>query len=851
MPRKVMVLSAVAGLLIFAFAAPRAGFGLPARLPAGQILNMDSIRMLHGGPKVAALPSGIDVNKVIQQTHSGRQPEPPVKLGAGSYEPEFMPASGILNPPGDSTVNAQEYVAVAFDGTKYLVVWEDSRDGYWHIYGALVPASGTPPVVEGFAISPNSRASDARYPSVAFDGTNYLVVWGDGITNDGDIYGQRVNTSGGLEGSAITISDAQNVQFEPRVAFNGTNYLVVWSDYRNGNYYDVYGALLSTAGAVLTPPGDDIAISVTETMLSYPVSVSSDGEDFLVAWEDYRAEWVADIYGARVTNAGGVLDPDGFLVSTNTEETNQYLPSIAFDGDYYLVAWEDRTSGSDIYGARMRPSDHTVLDPNGFAIATHAAGHYLYKPAVAFDGTEYLVVWMDTPLSGTTYIYGRSVSLEKVPGTIGQVSTRESGFPALTCGPVERTAMVAYHSTTDEVSEVDYGGMNRVWGARVTVTLSGTVDVGTVSIVRPIASFLWSDGENYSLPIPPAARLVNNGTEPCSFNAQFSISTSGYPTSAKTVLGLRPGETRSVEFDHDSFDLATEGPGLYAGKCTTMLAGDGTPGNDSKSAIFQGCDFINFFDLENGGLTATGAWARGKPQSPWTFPPMDTAVWGDDLDGTYADNENATLTSPEYEASRANPAIAFQYSYNTATGNDGGNFSYSTGSYSSWDTLFPSAGKGYDGSVSALSARGWSGNSGGWVQSVFTIPVTSGAFKVRWRFASDGTSEDLPGWLIDEVAGIGCDLGGKMGAAGYIDTMKVWPNPARGKAQVSYTLRKAGNVSVKLYDASGRLAAQVPTSGFKKGRNTATFDATRVARGVYFVKVEGASNFKTTKVIIE
>ena len=72
-------------------------------------------------------------------------------------------------------------------------------------------------------------------------------------------------------------------------------------------------------------------------------------------------------------------------------------------------------------------------------------------------------------------------------------------------------------------------------------------------------------------------------------------------------------------------------------------------------------------------------------------------------------------------------------------------------------------------------------------------------------------------------------------------------NPARGKAQVSYTLRKAGNVTVNLYDASGRLTARVQTGGFKQGRNTAPFDATRLARGVYFVKVEGASNFKTTK----
>jgi len=289
-------------------------------------------------------------------------------------------------------------------------------------------------------------------------------------------------------------------------------------------------------------------------------------------------------------------------------------------------------------------------------------------------------------------------------------------------------------------------------------------------------------------------------------------------------------------------------------KCSTRLAGDDTHNNDTATACFQGCDFINFSDLEDGNLEGTGAWTRGKPQSPWTYPPMDTAVWGDDLDGIYADDENATLTSPTYVASLANPSIAFQHSYITEASADGGHFLYSTDGGTNWDSLYPSAGRGYDGTVAALhDTWGWTGNSAGWKQSVFTIPVTQDAqFKVRWHFAADGDANTYPGWLIDEVAGINCEpYVGKMGAAGYIDTMHVWPNPACGKAQVSYALRKAGPVSVKLYDASGRLARQVPTNGFKKGQNTATLDATALSRGVYFVKVEGASNFRTAKVIIE
>ncbi|MCX6841756.1 MAG: T9SS type A sorting domain-containing protein [candidate division WOR-3 bacterium] len=152
---------------------------------------------------------------------------------------------------------------------------------------------------------------------------------------------------------------------------------------------------------------------------------------------------------------------------------------------------------------------------------------------------------------------------------------------------------------------------------------------------------------------------------------------------------------------------------------------------------------------------------------------------------------------------------------------------------------------------------GWSGNSSGWKQSVFTIPVAKDAqFKVRWRFASNGTNNNYPGWLIDEVAGISCDTvyhvdGPPFGPGSVIDTLSVWPNLVHGAGQLSYILLRNCNVTIKLYDATGRLAARVPTNGFKKGKNTARLDASRLSRGVYFVKLEGAGDISTTKVIIE
>ena len=322
------------------------------------------------------------------------------------YGTRVSRAGVVLDPAGIAISTAagdQLFPSLAFDGTSFLVVWCDYRNGsYSDIYGARVSQRGTVLDPTGIAISTAANSQDS--PTAAFDGTNFIVVWDDyhGVSYS-DIYGARVTPQGTvLDPSGFVISQAADYQEHPAVAFDGTNFLVVWQDYRSGDTSDIYGARVTVGGTVLDPQG--IAIS-TAWNSQGPPAVAFDGTNFLAVWEDYRGGDASDIYGARVTPQGTVLDPSGFVISQAADY--QEHPAVAFDGTNFLVVWQDWRSYSKIYGARVTPGG-TVLDPQGFAI-TQAANYHQF-PSLGFDGTNFLVVWAEWR-SGSDYdIYGARVT---------------------------------------------------------------------------------------------------------------------------------------------------------------------------------------------------------------------------------------------------------------------------------------------------------------------------------------------------------------------------------------------------------------------------------------------------------
>jgi hypothetical protein len=389
------------------------------------------------------------------------------------YGARVTPAGSVLDPSGlviSQSADVKEFPALGFGGAKFLAVWQDwsSNMGEPDIYGARVTKQGT--VLDSAGLSISLAASFQEYPALGFDGTNFLVVWADYRNHPdySDIYGARVTPAGVvLDPSGIAIATAANYKGDAVVAFDGASFLVVWEDYRNGNDFDVYGARVTSGGTVLDPSGFIVS---QEPYDQWAPALGFDGANFLVVWEDGRSGGYADIYGARVTPAGTVLDPAGFVVSQTADD--QEYPALGFDGANFLVAWEDYRNGNgyDIYGARVTPAG-TVLDPSGIAISQ--AADYQENPALDFDGASFLVVWDDSRNGNDYDIYGARVTPAGMvldPSGLVVSQAAEQGAPA-----------VAFDGANFLVAWEDFRNGNDydIYGARVT-------PAGSVSDSGPI-----------------------------------------------------------------------------------------------------------------------------------------------------------------------------------------------------------------------------------------------------------------------------------------------------------------------------------------------------------------------------
>ena len=285
-------------------------------------------------------------------------------------------------------LDKQSHPAVASNGTSYLVVWQDRRNGsHYDIAGARVTSAGKVLDSQGIAIS--TAGGNQVYPAVASDGSGYLVVWQSG----GNVYGSRVDKNGTvLDKSGISISVAIGSQEHPAVAFDGTDFQVVWQDKRSMSNYDIYGRRVDKKGKFRETISVFISLANKDQVTP---RIDCGAVNCLVAWEDRRHySGNGHIYGARIKN-GVALDSAAIPICTKVNPGN-VSPTVASDGTDFFVVWSPKYAYPPyaLWGARVDSAYGNVLDKWGVKISSgSSSGTHDGAPSISSTGSDYFLAW--------------------------------------------------------------------------------------------------------------------------------------------------------------------------------------------------------------------------------------------------------------------------------------------------------------------------------------------------------------------------------------------------------------------------------------------------------------------------
>ncbi len=342
--------------------------------------------------------------------------------GAFAQEVTLLPASWL---PGDNAIGLaaelQQSPAIARGGDVLLAVWDDHRS----------------------------------MPS----GTGYFYE------TSGDIYGMRLDGSGNLlDAVPFVVTQAQATQENPKIAWNGTHWLVAFESYSvtAGGYYQ------KSLAAVRVAPNGQVVDAAPIPIYNFSPAggawaVASDGTDWVVVCQTSDSN--SSLKAVRITAAGTVAQPPKLLVpSTYYLRFNLRL---AYAGGVYMFAWMDY---DDTLALRF-DSALNVLDPSPITLL---AGYGL--ESLASNGSQFYIAWHKTQPNYTVAVTGSRVDTNGQKLEPNGVNISGSNQPQY-----GTTTSVAWEGTNWRVT---WGCNNGVRIARVNAG-GQVLDPGGVALTGP------------------------------------------------------------------------------------------------------------------------------------------------------------------------------------------------------------------------------------------------------------------------------------------------------------------------------------------------------------------------------
>jgi len=383
----------------------------------------------------------------------------------------------------------QEKPKLISDGTGgAIIVWEDNRGGSdYNIYAQRIDATGGILwTMQGVAVC--AASGDQHEPEIMPDGNGgAIIVWEDYRGLDYDLYAQRIDGSGTnlWTANGVEVSVAPGHQFLPRlISDESGGAIIAWYDYRGTNW-DIYAQRLDSSGTDQWTSGGVSICSAADDQFA-PELVPDGKGGAIITWEDNRSGSDSDVYAQRVNDSGTVQwTTDGVVICEAASDQDE--PKIASDGQGgAIITWYDfRTGKYDIHAQRIDTSGITLWEPDGAVVCMAAEDQK--RVQIVSDGTggAYLV-WFDMRDAGDD-IYGQQI------GSNGEFGSFPPGIHSVMDVPGDEGGYInlawdanRFDFERGEVSQYT------VWRALDTEQAQGFSEEGAVIVSNPSEAI--SDG---------------------------------------------------------------------------------------------------------------------------------------------------------------------------------------------------------------------------------------------------------------------------------------------------------------------------------------------------------------------
>lgn len=281
---------------------------------------------------VSTIPTHLALALVIAACGHAADHGSDAKSDAGSASLGWGPEVRLTNDPGSSmtTLNFAHDVAVGA-GDAVHVVWYDDRDGGAQVYYKRSLDGGATWEPDHRLVADTSATR--HNPAVAASGDTVYASWHEVHANSGYYVAVARSLDGGATWDAPVTTTSSMASAYTSIAAEGENVDLVWGDSSTGDT-EIWISRSRDRGATWSPP---VQLS-SSPYHSWVPNIAVQGERVVTSWVDYRDANEEEYQ--RISNDGG--ESWSAIARRTNQRADSWAPCVALAGDVVHLFWFDQ-----------------------------------------------------------------------------------------------------------------------------------------------------------------------------------------------------------------------------------------------------------------------------------------------------------------------------------------------------------------------------------------------------------------------------------------------------------------------------------------------------------------------------